>query len=123
MKNKLFAAALACAALLGGGAAHAGGVQWSIGINLPGVVYAPAPVYMEPAPVVYMPPPRRYYAPPPPVYVVPAPRVVYGPPQGWYPREQRWHGRGHDHWREGREVYYGQPRDGRHGDGERGYRR
>ena len=94
----LFSGCLAAAALaLSAGAAHAGGVNWSIGINLPpvatvisngpayypGPVYAPAPVYYEP-PVVYRPVPR-YYAPPPVIYR-PVPRY-HGPPavvyRGW----------------------------------------
>ena len=87
--------------------AHAGGVNWSVGISAPiapgvaigigaghpgyrygygyvrpaPVVYAPPPVYLPP-PVVYAPPPPVYapvvYAPRP-VYVAPRP-VIYGPP-------------------------------------------
>lgn len=78
------------------GAAQAGGVQWSIGVNLPPVTtvisggpaypaYYPAPVYAPPPRVVYAPPPVVYVPPPVvlrpvPRYVVPAPVVVY---PGW----------------------------------------
>jgi hypothetical protein len=100
-----FAAVLAAAAV--SLPAHAGGVNWSVGISAPiapgvaigigaghpgyrhgygyvrpaPVVYAPARVYLPP-PVVYAPPPV-YAAPvvyaPRPVYVAPRP-VLYGPP-------------------------------------------
>jgi hypothetical protein len=100
------------AATLGAGAAHAGGVSWSIGINTPvvGTVITNAPryghVYAAPYPV-YAPVP--VYAPAP-VYV-PAPPVVYYPRNVYYRpvpvvypyRHPGW-GRGHDgRW------------DGRHG--------
>jgi hypothetical protein len=63
------AAALVSIGALCTGTAHAGNVQWSVGINLPVVTpYYPAPVY-APAPVYV----------PPPVYVRPAPVVVYQP--------------------------------------------
>ena len=43
-----------------------------IGVDLPPVVVAPAPVYAPP-PVYYAPPPAAYYPPPPPNHVwVPA---------------------------------------------------
>jgi hypothetical protein len=101
-----FAAVLAAAAACL--PAHAGGVNWSVGISAPiapgvaigigaghpgyrygygyvrpaPVVYAPAPVYLPP-PVVYAPPPPVYAAPvvyaPRPLYVAPRP-VIYGPP-------------------------------------------
>jgi hypothetical protein len=112
---------IAIAALAGAGAARAGGVQWSIGINLPpvAIVGGNAPVYAPAPPVVYAPPPV-VYAPPVPVYVQPAPvvyaaprvvyapaPVVYGPPrvvgrpvpmvvEGWVPHERR--GRKRSHW-------------------------
>ncbi|MEO8297456.1 MAG: hypothetical protein ABI574_06560 [Burkholderiales bacterium] len=115
-------AVAALAATVFAGAAHAGGVQWSIGINLPAVygpppvMYAPAPVYVQPPPVVYG---------PPPVYVVRQPQVVYAPQpvRGWYPpagqvvyergyeqgyeRPHHHHHRGGDEWRGFRGVPYG----------------
>lgn len=119
--KKMIVPALAAVALLGTGAAHAGNVQWSIGINLPpvatvigtGPVYLPAPpVIYAPPPVVVTPPPRVIYAPAP-VVVHPAPRVVYQPvPVVYHPhwkgerkwrhrddRDDRWerHGRGGRH--------------------------
>lgn len=117
MKQRLaFVLAAACA--LGAGAAHAGQVHWSIGINAPpvatvisngpgyGSVYGPAygpaygygPSYYAP-PVVYAPPRYRhrhhhhYRAPvvvvPPPVFYGPAP-VVHG---GWRHPHPQWRGR------------------------------
>jgi hypothetical protein len=64
------------AGLFGSQAAMAGGVNWSVNIGAPPVVYAappvvyaaPQPVYVEPAPV---------YVQPQPVYVAPAPVVQY----------------------------------------------
>ena len=86
MNKSLIAAVAATASLLGTGAAHAGDVYWSIGINAPPVgtvisnapVYAPAPVIVAPPPVVYAPPPVVYA--PAPVMYQPAPRVVYPAP-------------------------------------------
>ena len=110
--KKLFSVCLATGVLaLSAGAAHAGGVNWSIGINLPPVatvisngpayypapVYAPAPVYYEP-PVVYRPVPR-YYAPPPVVYR-PVPRY-YAPPAVVYRGGWDGHRGGWDHPRGG----------------------
>lgn len=74
---------LLTAGALGAGTAHAGGVQWSIGIQLP-----------APPVVVYPAPPQRVYAPAP-VYVRPAPQVIYvEPPRAW-PRHHHHHQR---HW-------------------------
>jgi hypothetical protein len=109
MLRHILATTVATAALLGAGAAHAGG-HWSvgIGINLPaaGVVVAPEPVYVEPAPVYYAPPPPVVYAPPPPryvyrdVYVAPAPRVVYETTYRSRRWDDRWDGRRDDwQWR------------------------
>jgi hypothetical protein len=91
-------AVLALWASLSAGAAHAGGVQWSIGINLP----PPPIVVYEPAPeVIYAPPmrraPRPYYA---------EPRVVYAPREvereEWCPpRYERRHSHHHDERRAG----------------------
>lgn len=124
IKNRLLAVA-ALSAVLFAGAAHAGNVSWSIGIQAPigpgasigtvfsnypamPVVVAPAPVIYAPAPVVYTPPPRVVYAPAPVVYA-PAPvyvprRVVAGPVWvggRWvHPQPPQRHGR--DGWRDGR---------------------
>ena len=104
MKRSLVLAAAAVAALLTATAANAGGVHWSVGINLPpvatvvssGPAYYPAPYYAPrstarppttpsrsttrrptyyPAPVVYAP---RVYAPRPRVWVAPVARPYYG---------------------------------------------
>ena len=96
---------LAVAGVMASSLANAG-TQWSVGINLPGVVvgepsYGPAPIYQpndyesasvysRPAPVaapVYYdaqpvrvrPPETVYYAPPAPVYNRPPPPRFYGP--------------------------------------------
>ncbi len=50
----------------------------SIGLNLGGGYYRPAPVYVAPAPVYVAPAP--VYVPPPVVYYRPAPPVVYYQP-------------------------------------------
>ena len=83
-------AAVAAGALFTAASANASGVQWSVGINAPGVAVGVAapPVYYAPAPVYYNAPPV-YYQPPPPVYYRPAPvyygpRPYYGPPPGYY---------------------------------------
>ena len=72
------AAGVALALLTGAGAAQARDVNWSIGVNSPGVsvgvsngygypVYvAPPPVYVAPRPIYYAPPPPRVYSAPPP---------------------------------------------------------
>src|SRR5205814_8661092 len=85
MRKQIAIALASAACALATGAAHAGNVYWSVGINAPPIgtvisnapVYAPAPVYVAPPPVVYEPEPV-VYAPPPVVYV-PRPRVVYRP--------------------------------------------
>jgi hypothetical protein len=100
--------ALLSAALLALGSlqalpAHAGGVQWSVGISAPfppgvavgTVISSPAPVYVSPPGMVYAPPPPVYVSPPPmyvprpPAYVAPqpiyvAPPPVYAPPPPVY---------------------------------------
>ena len=118
--SKPLAMVLSSAALmLAAGAAHAGGVNWSIGINLPpvGTVISNGPVYPSypvapvygppvayyPPPVVYRPAPAYY---PPPVIYRPAPRY-YGPPavvvdRRWGPAPGHWdhrHGGQHEGWR------------------------
>lgn len=122
--NTLIRKLLAVVALgLGTSLAHAGGVHWSIGINLPpiGTVISNAPVYYPPVPyyeppVVYRPAPV-YYTPPPAVIYRPVPRYVAPPayvvdrrgpvyrggwahrdPGGWRHDGRRgrdWGGRGH----------------------------
>lgn len=121
IRKTLAVAALGLAGLTATGAAHAGGVNWHIGINLPGIFYPAPPVVYAPPPVVYAPPPV-VYAPPPPVYYRPAP-IVYQPapvyvqpgPRGYW-REGRWHDHGRrDGYRDDR-----RDRDGyrdRNGDG------
>ena len=89
MKRSLVLAAAAAATLLTATAAHAGGVNWSVGISLPpvatvvsnGPAYYPAPYYGAPAyypePVYYSAPAYSYY--PAPVYYAPR---VYAPGRG-----------------------------------------
>ncbi len=99
--NKPIILALAVAGtLLSAGAARAGGVQWSVDINLPvpGLVITGAPYYREPARVytpapVYVPAPV-YYEPEPayapaPAYYQPAPRYVQPAPV-YYPSQPQW---------------------------------
>jgi hypothetical protein len=100
--RRLVVSTMLAAAGLCAGAAQAGGVQWSIGIQLP------------PPPVVYYPaPPQRVHAPEP-VYVQQAPRVVYVQPDRPWPRHRHHHrhwqdDNRRDHWRDG----HGGWRDGR----------
>lgn len=132
-KTRLIAV-VAMSAALCAGAAKAGEVNWTIGVNAPlgngasiGTVFSNgygAPVYVAPAPVVYAPPPVIYarpavvYAPAPVIYAPPvyAPRrVVVGGPVWvsgrWLPSTRYHHGdRGHDgrgHW--DRADYRGAP--------------
>lgn len=106
-KTRLLAIAALSTALFAG-AARAGQVNWSVGIQAPigpgvsvgtvfsnypsmPVVVAPAPVVYAPAPVVYAPAPVVYspapvvYSPPPRVIYQPAP-VVYAPAPVYVPR-------------------------------------
>ena len=98
---QLSAAVLSVAGLLAM-PAHAGDVQWSVGINAPmpsgvavGTVISssplrPAPVYVSPPGVVYVPPPPVYVSPPPlyvprpPAYVAPPP-IYFAPPPVYTP--------------------------------------
>ena len=100
------ASVLASGALFAAASANAQ-VNWSVGVNAPGVsigvaepgpvYYEPAPVYSRPAPVYYQPAPPVYYRPAPPVYARPEP-VYYGPPaQAYYEPGDRWRHRHHDH--------------------------
>jgi hypothetical protein len=130
-KTRLIAAAALTTAMFAG-AAHAGDVNWSIGIQAPigagaaigtvisnrhvlpvvvtpPVVYAPPPVVYAPPAPVYAPPPRVVYAPPPVVYAPPVyvPRRVVMAPVWlhgrWvYPQPPRRH---HDD-RDGRDGWH-----------------
>lgn len=103
--KKILLTLAATGLLAAAGAARAGDVQWSIGINFPAVgavvssappvVYAPPQVVYAPAPVVYA-PPRVVYVPPP-VVVRPVP-VVYAPAYPYSKKKWRHgkHGRWHD---------------------------
>jgi hypothetical protein len=78
------------------GAAHAGGVDWSvnIGFGVPGVVVAPAPVIVAPPPpppVIYQPAPVVYHAP----VVYAAPYYYAGHPR--YVKKWHKHHRHHGH--------------------------
>jgi len=124
MRRSLAIAAAAAATLLTATAAHAGGVNWSVGISLPpvatvvsnGPAYYPAPYYGGPAyypePVYYSAPAYSYY--PAPVYYAPrvyAPRVYAPAPRVWVaPRpyyhggQWRGNGRGHDKYHHGQRA-------------------
>ena len=95
--NKLTIASLAVAGVLAfaTGAAHAGGVNWSVSIGVPapiGVqVYGGPPAYYAAPPVYYAPPPV-YYSPQRIYYGPPAPHYFYGAPvvrERWVPA-RRW---------------------------------
>jgi hypothetical protein len=113
MKRSIALAAAAAATLLTATAAHAGGVNWSVGISLPpvatvvshGPVYAPAPYYGAPAyypePVYYPAPAPAYSYYPAPVYYAPRvytprPRIWVAPRPHYHGGHWRGHGRGHD---------------------------
>lgn len=131
MKRSIVLAGIAAATLLAAGAAQAGNVNWSVGINLPPVttyvsngpdyyypapVYAPRRVYREPQPVYYVAPPRAYAHPH--VWLPPLPPLPRLPPPPWA------HGGGHHagHWDRGQRWNHDrQGRDDRHHDrGRRG---
>ena len=107
MKRSLILAAAAAATLFAATAAHAGGVNWSVGINLPPVGYYGAPVYHAPT---YYPQPVYYSAPtyyPAPVYY--APRVYAPRPRVWVAPVRayhggHWRGHGHDKYHHGRRA-------------------
>ena len=109
-------AAGAWALSVAGSQAHArSDVQWSSGVNTPGVAvgvsngyYGPPPVYYAPRPIYYEPRPI-YYAPPPVYY---APRPVYR--SGWGPAP-RWERDRRDHWRGDHGHRRGDRYDGRRG--------
>lgn len=116
IRKTLAVAAIGVAGLAATGAAQAGNVFWSVGINLPAVtvvggnapvyypapavVYAPPPVVYAPAPVVYAPPPQVVYRPAPVIYQ-PAPVVVHQP--------YRQHAK-HPQWKQGHRDWNGQQR-------------
>ena len=83
-------ALVASAATLAAGAAQAGGVSWSIGINTPivGTVISNAPSYgpgvYAPVPRVYVPVPAPVFYAAPPDYYAPSP-AYYAPPPAYYP--------------------------------------
>ena len=112
MVKPLATALIAAAAVLGAGAAHAGQVSWSVGINVPVVgavvsnapYYAPVPVYM-PAPPVYVAAPV-YRVAPPVAYYYPRYGAYYRPVPIAYPRyypghhhhgQPQWNDRGWRH--------------------------
>jgi hypothetical protein len=122
MTRPLILALATSAALLGAGAAHAGGdVYWTIGIELPNVgtvisnapqrvhmpqpVYVPAPVYVAPPQVVYRQVPQAYYGPATIAYVRPMPGLVRFQPH--------WIKHRHDR-RDWREARRDDRRDDRH---------
>lgn len=85
--------------------AHAGQVNWSVGLSSPGAVVNVGnqpPIYYGPPQVVYGPPQVVY--PPPRVVYAPPPQVVYRPPivvREWdddrRPHWRRHHHRHHKH--------------------------
>lgn len=75
----LAAAAVVLGAFGAASAAHArSDVQFTIGINAPGVYVQPAPVYVQP---------RQYYVQPAPVYVQPSPVYSSGRRGPWGDRD------------------------------------
>lgn len=119
------------AALVAAGAANAGDVRWSIGIDLPLPGFHPAPVY-HPVPAYRHAP---IYAPAPIYYEERYPRRVYAPApivvhRHGHPRwvDHRWHGRDdrYDHGRHARHRDRGDDRGHwrhRDRDDDRGHRR
>ena len=121
--KKMIATGLAAGCILGAGAAHAGKVYWSVGINLApvGTVVSNVPAYYQAEPVHVAPPPPVYVVPPPQVIYRPAP-VVYAPPVVYRPvpaviYATGYHGHAHHHhWRDRdgrRDEYDTRYRDGR----------
>ena len=113
MKRPLVVLGAAAATLFATAAAEAGGVSWSVGVNLPPVsTYVSGGPGWYPAPVRYAPP--VVYAPAP-VYAAPyvgvydAPYGVYAAPvyqrrpHHWVASAPRWHHgwNRHDRWHHG----------------------
>ena len=117
MKRPLLVLCAAAATLFAASAAEAGGVSWSVGVNVPPVatyvsggpawypapvryappvVYAPAPVYAEPYVGVYDAPYAVYGAP----YAVYGAPVYHGRAPYWVAPAGRWQRgwNGHDRW-------------------------
>jgi hypothetical protein len=97
MNKSLILALAAAGTMLGAGAAHAGNVQWSVGINLPvpGIVLPlpPLPRLVVTGGPVYQQPSYGYRAEPvyapAPVYYQPEP-VYYAPEPVYYPNRPQW---------------------------------
>ena len=131
MKSPVIIALAASATLLCAGAAHAGNVHWSVGVNLPpvatvisnGPAWVPAPVYY-PEPVTYYAPPVVYDAPAViyPGYTTRLPRpIVYAPrvvERPYYGVRHDW--RGYGPGRDVRWVPPGHRGERRHHHGEHG---
>lgn len=83
---------------------HADQVDWSVGINAPGVgaIVSNGPVYVQP-PVVYAPPPRVVHQPPRVVYQNPVVVYVEGPKKYKKHKKHKGH-KGHDHAHRGHEL-------------------
>ena len=85
--------------------AQARDLNWSIGIDSPGVsvgvsnhqplVVYPQPYYVQPQPVYQVRPVPGYVQP---VVVYPQPTVVYGPPPGWRHKHRHGHKNDRDRW-------------------------
>ena len=112
MKRNWILGLVAAGSLLAAGAAQAGNVQWSIGVNLPPVatVISSGPAYFPAPPMVYAPSVR--YAPPAVVYEEPVyegPTVIYREPRPYYRAPTVVY-------RPGRPFYEGRGAVGWHGD-------
>ncbi|HEX7387231.1 MAG TPA: hypothetical protein VF285_08160 [Castellaniella sp.] len=100
MKKTIGVAALILGLTTALPAAQAGGVDLSIGIGVPGVVFGGPPVYYAPPP-----PPPRVVVVPDPVY---APGVPYYYDRHAYKHaEKRWRKEQKRAWKEYRRGYYG----------------
>lgn len=93
-------AALALGLLAAVPAAQADGVDLSIGIGVPGVVFGGPPVYYAPPP-----PPPRLVVVPDPVYVPGVP--YYYDEHAYKHAEKRWRKQQERAWKEYRHAYYG----------------
>ncbi|MGS1117560.1 hypothetical protein [Castellaniella sp. UC4442_H9] len=104
MKKNLSAVALVFGVLMAGPAAHAGGVDLSIGIGVPGVVFGGPPVYYAPPP-----PPPRVVVVPDPVYVPGVP--YYYDEHAYKHAKKRWRKQQERAWKEYRRAHYGDDDD------------